>query len=75
MTWTYTSDSCGYMLYKDGEPCGGARTLGTATHTSDGRRRNHRAIKADIEMHAATAKRICDQRNADEARESEMMPA
>jgi hypothetical protein len=62
--WTYTSDSCGYMLFHDGKPQGGARTLGTATHTSDGRRRHWRHVKADREENAKTAKRICDERNA-----------
>lgn len=54
--WTYTSDSCGYMLFKDGVAQGGARTLGTATHTSWGKRRHPANIKKDREMHAATAK-------------------
>ena len=45
--WTFTSDSCGYMLFKDGLPQGGARTMGTRTHTEDGRRRHWKHIKAD----------------------------
>ena len=61
--WTYTSDSCGYTLFLDGQQKEGARTLGTATHTSDGRRRNPKAIKADRKMHAETAARICAERN------------
>lgn len=63
MTWTYTSDSCGYMLYKDGNPVEGARTLGTRTHTSDGRRRARQNVRKDIAMHRDTAKRICEERN------------
>jgi len=63
LEWTYTSDSCGYMLYKAGIPQGGARTLGTATHTSDGRRRSYVIRKADSQMHSATAARICHVRN------------
>jgi hypothetical protein len=57
--WTFTSDSCGYMLYRNGAPQGGARTLGTATHTSDGRIRTWQVRKADIKMHAETAARLC----------------
>ena len=62
--WTYTSNSCGYMLYLDGKPQGGAGTLGSRTHTSDGRRRHWTHIKADIKMHADTARRMCEERNA-----------
>lgn len=62
--WTFTSDSCGYMLYLDGKPQGGARTNGTATHTADGRVRHWKHRRADIKMHRDTAKRICDERNA-----------
>ena len=61
--WTFTSDSCGYMLYLDGKPQGGARTLGTATHTSDGRRRAWQHIRADIKMFHDEAQNICAQRN------------
>ncbi len=61
--WTFTSDSCGYMLYYKGVPQGGVGTLGTATHTSDGRRRHWRHIAADRREHYDSAKRICDQRN------------
>lgn len=57
MTWTYTADSCGYMLFKDGVSQGGASTLGTATHTSDGRIRHWNQLYA---------KSVCDQRNAEE---------
>ncbi len=61
--WTYTSDSCGYMLYKDGVAQGGAATLGTATHTSDGRRRSPSVRRKDTEMHRATAQRLCAEHN------------
>jgi hypothetical protein len=63
--WTYESDSCGYMLYFDGKPQGGARTLGTATHTSDGRVRHWKHRLADLKMHAETASRECERRNAE----------
>lgn len=63
MTWTYTSDSCGYMLFKDGKSAGGARTMGTRTHTSDGRRRAWQNVRKDIAENRATAKRICEERN------------
>lgn len=58
--WTYTSDSCGYTLFKDGVSQGGARTMGTATHTADGKRRSQQAIKADRKMFAESARRQCD---------------
>ena len=61
--WTYASDACGYMLFKDGVAQGGARTLGTATHTSDGRRRHYKAVVKDRAMHRETAQRICTERN------------
>jgi len=61
--WTFTSDSCGYTLFKDGVPQGGGRTLNTATHTSDGRRRHRQHRKADIKMFRETAQRLCDQYN------------
>lgn len=61
--WTFTSDSCGFMLYLDGVAWGGARTLGTRTHTSDGRRRHPATRKADAEMHRDTARRLCDRYN------------
>jgi hypothetical protein len=67
--WTFTSDSCGYMLYRDGVPQGGARTLGTATHTSDGRVRHWKHRRADIKMHHETAERICRERNAQEEKQ------
>ena len=64
MDWTYTSDSCGYMLFYKGKPVRGARTLGTATHTSDGRIRHWRHRRADVKMHADQARRQCDDLNA-----------
>lgn len=64
--WTFTSDSCGYMLYRNGIPQGGARSLGTASHTSDGRVRHWKHRRADVKMHAETAQRECDRRNAQE---------
>lgn len=62
--WTFTSNSCGYMLYLDGKPQGGVRTLGTATNTSDGRRRSRQNRKADMAMFREDAQRECDRRNA-----------
>lgn len=62
--WTFKSDSCGYMLYYNGQPQGGARTMGSATHTSDGRRRHWKHRQSDTKMHHDTAKRICDDRNS-----------
>lgn len=61
--WTYTSDSLGYMLFLDGKPQGGARSMGTYTTTYDGRRRSWQARRADAKMHAETAARICAERN------------
>lgn len=66
--WTFKSDSLGYMLFKDGEPQGGARSLGSYSHTSDGRVRHWKHRRADAKMHAETAQRECDRRNSDEAR-------
>lgn len=67
MKWTYISDSCGYTLFKDGIMQGGARTLGTATHTSDGRRRSWQARKADMKMHREQAARQCAIRNKEQS--------
>lgn len=64
--WTFTSNSTGYMLYKDGVPMGGARTLGTATHTTDGRIRHWRNKRADIKMFADQGRTECARRNAAE---------
>lgn len=62
--WTFTSDSCGYTLYLDGKPQGGARTMGTGTRTSDGRRRHWAHRRADVKMYREQAERHCAQRNA-----------
>lgn len=62
--WTYTSNATGYMLFKDGIPQFGASTLGTATHTADGKRKAWQNIRADIKENAETAKRRCDDLNA-----------
>lgn len=62
--WTYTSTATGYMLYKNGVPQGGAGTLGTVSHTSDGRRKHWRNVQKDREMFAAQAKAQCDRNNA-----------
>lgn len=63
-SWTFTSDSCGYTLYLDGKPQGGARTMGTATHTSHGRRRYWGHIRADVKMFREQAERVCAERNS-----------
>ncbi|MFK4706012.1 hypothetical protein ABIC83_002851 [Roseateles asaccharophilus] len=65
--WTFTSNSCGYMLFKNGEPQGGAGTLGTATHTRDGRARHWKHRRADSGMFKAAGQRECDRRNAGSA--------
>lgn len=62
--WTFTSNSCGYMLFCDGKPQGGAGTAGTATHTSDGRVRHWKHRRADAAMYREQAARICAARNA-----------
>lgn len=61
--WTYTSGSCGYTLFNDGVSQGGAKTLGSATHTSAGKRKHPKTVAADRAMHRATAQRLCDERN------------
>jgi hypothetical protein len=53
------------MLYFNGKPLGGAGTMGTATHTTDGRRRYWAHIQADAKENAAIAKRRCTQLNAE----------
>ena len=60
---TFTSGSCGYMLFKDGVAQGGASTLGTPTHTSAGKRKHPKTVAADRAMHRATAQRLCDEKN------------
>jgi hypothetical protein len=62
--WTFTSDSCGYMLFLDGKPQGGAGTRGTASHTIDGRVRHWKHRRADAAEYHDTAARICRERNA-----------
>jgi len=64
--WTFTSDSCGYVLLKDGAPQGGVGTLGTASHTGDGRVRAWQHRRADAKMYREAAKRECDKRNSKE---------
>lgn len=64
--WTFTSDSCGYMLYRNGVPQRGARTQGTASHTSDGRVRHWKHRKADAAMYAEQARRQCEELNSAE---------
>ena len=64
--WTYSATSTGYTLFKDGKQMGGAMTLGTSTHTSDGRRRHWKHKRADLAMHTETARRICEQKNEQE---------
>lgn len=63
MGWTFTSNSQGYMLFKDGVAQGGVGTLGTATHTADGRRRAWQHRAADSKAFREEAQRICDERN------------
>ena len=48
--YTYSSNSCGYTVFKDGAAVGGATTLGTATHTCDGHVRHWRHRRADFKM-------------------------
>ena len=68
MKWTFTSDSCGYMLFKDGVAQRGGRTLGTATHTADGIRRHYKNRIADIKMYRESAQRQCDIENAKQSK-------
>lgn len=63
--WTFTSCSTGYTLFKNGERQGGAGTLGTSTHTRDGRVRHWRHRRADAEMFKAAGQRECNVRNAE----------
>lgn len=57
--FTFESDSCGYMIKCDGKPIGGARSLGTATHTRGGMVRHWKHRQADRKMHFETAQRTC----------------
>lgn len=59
--WTFTSDSKGYMLFKDGVAQGGASTLPDNAYQRT--RRHWRHVRANIVMHRETAARICAQRN------------
>jgi hypothetical protein len=59
--WTYTSNSTGYMLFKDGVPQGGA---GTIDNDHAKRKRNWQHIRADVRIFAEAAKRECDKRNS-----------
>lgn len=59
LVFTHESTSTGYTILCNGVKLGGAGTAGTPTHTRDGRRRSWQAVRADIAMHAATARRVC----------------
>lgn len=63
--WTYTADSLGYMLYKDGKPVRGARSMGSYSRTRDGRVRHWKHQIADAKMHKETAERECARLNAE----------
>ncbi len=65
--WTFTSDSKGYMLFKDGVPQGGAGTMGSETHLANGKRRPWQHRRADVKMFHDTAKRQCDAKNSEAA--------
>ena len=56
--FTYKATTIGYTVYYKGHPIGGAGTLGTATYTSDGRRRSAKAKKADLDMYIQSAQSI-----------------
>lgn len=49
--FTFTYNSRGYMLYGNGKPLGGARSM------PSGRRRAWQSIRADLKMHAESARR------------------
>ena len=61
--WTFASDSCGYTLFLDGERMDGVGTMGTGTHTADGRIRHWRHRAADLKMYYEQAQRECERRN------------
>ena len=61
MNFTYESDSCGYRIFCDGKPIGGATTQGTATHTSDGRRRSPQTTRKDAREHNDVAAWLCQE--------------
>lgn len=64
LSFTYTSDSLGYMIYCNGKPLGGARSSGTATRTSWNTRRAWQNIRADLKMFVETARRTCEELSA-----------
>jgi hypothetical protein len=59
MKFTYEYSSTGYRILVDGVTIGGASTRGTATHTSDGRRRSWQARQKDTQENKETAQRVC----------------
>lgn len=59
--FTWQADSCGWTVYCNGKALGGARTLGTATRTADGRPKHWRNREKDIAMHRDTARRTCEE--------------
>lgn len=62
--WTFTSDECGYMLFKDGKPQRGVRTRGTRTHTEDGKRRAWQHVRGDFKRYREEAQKECDRLNS-----------
>lgn len=56
--FSYQSSSLGYMIFCNGQPLGGAQSAGSATRTSRGTRRSWQAVRADVKMHAETARRV-----------------
>lgn len=69
--WTFESNAQGYMLFQNGEPVGGAGTLGTATHASNGKRRHWRHVRANAKMFREEAERECVRRNTEMEMERE----
>ena len=61
--WTYSSNSCGYMLYYKDKAIMGAASGGTVTHTADGRVRHWRHRVADVKMYAQQAQAECARLN------------
>lgn len=51
------------MIYFDGIPQYGTRSLGTATRTAYGRTKHWRNVQKDIAIHKETAARECERRN------------
>ncbi len=58
---TYTSDSRGYMLFKDGQPIGGAGTIARAWEK---KKRHWRHVRADVKMFSEAGKREAAKLNA-----------